>query len=363
MQIPGGGLYDLCTFCPSLCQDRCPVVAATASVTLSPQNKMSQGWLLARGQVPADDEVARTLYQCTGCLACHDACRHEVDVERGLFSLRAALVAEGVTPFGLERFEEDDSALVQAQRDAIPAEYFVPEAQAVLFAGCAALRDSPSVATDAFRAFKALGIEFVGVSDDAALCCGYPLYAGGYLQEFTFRARRVVSELRRYKTVVVLSPCCLYTLRTLYAAANVESIPRTLLALDLVAPLVEREARKGLGRRLAYHDNCFLGRHLDQYDLPRKVLTRVNGTPPVELRRARKDAMCCGAGGGWDRVAPGPSTEAARNLLEMAADAGVATVASSTCRCTAHLDQAGHDKVRVVDLMTLVADWAEQAPR
>jgi Fe-S oxidoreductase len=336
--------------------DRCPVVQATGSSTYSPQSKMLQGWLIGRGLVPADPDVARAAYQCTGCLACHEACLHGVDVEQGLFSLRAELVGAGVSPFDLATFREDEAGLAAAQEVAVPSEYFVPEARAVAFAGCAALRKSPGVVGDLFSAMKAVGIEFVGASPDAAICCGYPLHAGGYSREFAAQAERVAAAMRRYRTVVVLSPCCLYTFRTLYAAAGVTSLPRMVLAIEMLAPLLERVERPPLQTEVAYHDSCFLGRHLELYDLPRNIIERATGRPPLELRRNRAEAPCCGAGGAWDTTAAHESARAAGNVLDMARDAGASVLVSGASRCGVHMSGVGHD-VDVVDLISLIARW------
>src|SRR5262249_34784699 len=52
------------------------------------------------------------------------------------------------------------------------------------------------------------------------------------------------------------------------------------------------------GRRLTYHDRCFLGRWNDVYEQPRKVLNVVNGEGVSEMRRNRNRSFCCGGGGG-----------------------------------------------------------------
>ncbi|MBM4395948.1 MAG: (Fe-S)-binding protein, partial [Deltaproteobacteria bacterium] len=299
------GRFDLCTWCPELCMDRCVVAAVTGSNSATPRSKMALGWALERGLVKADADLARALHQCTGCLSCNEACKYRVDVEQALFDLRARLVREGVSPYARDVFETPTERLVAAQAAVVPEEMFVPEAQAVLFPGChALLDDGGSAVTDVLGVFKALGIEFVGASRDAAICCGYPLWAGGYAGDFADRARRVTAVLRRYRMVVAASPCCAYAMRTLYAAAGVTNAPRVTLALELIAPLVVRTAREPLGLAAAWHDSCFLGRHLGQYEMPREVVRHVNGRPAIELRRHGPDAPCCGAGGALDRTHP-----------------------------------------------------------
>jgi glycolate oxidase len=358
MPDTGDRTFDLCAFCPDLCLDRCPAATVSGSNVVSPQAKMLQGWLLARGLAEPSEDMARAVHACMGCLACHEACKYHVDVETGLFGLRERMVRARVSPFPQSLFDVPTRDLVEAQDAVVPAGMFVPEAQAVLFPGCDALQKGPATLAALLSVFRRLGIEFVGASRDAAICCGYPLHAGGYAEAFSERARRVTAVLRRYRMVVVVSPCCAYTMRSLYLAAGVAVPPRVVLALDLIAPLVLRARREALGLKLAYHDSCHLGRHLGQYDLPREVLAHVNGGPVIELRRSRASSQCCGAGGGYDVTSPADAKAVARSTLDLAADAGADVVATAGMPCAAHLAGAATRKgPAVTDVVTLVDRW------
>lgn len=51
------------------------------------------------------------------------------------------------------------------------------------------------------------------------------------------------------------------------------------------------------GKRITFHDPCYLGRANDVYEAPRSLIERL-GVALVEMKRHKKTALCCGAGGG-----------------------------------------------------------------
>jgi Fe-S oxidoreductase len=66
---------------------------------------------------------------------------------------------------------------------------------------------------------------------------------------------------------------------------------------------LDKEGKLSIGqneftnKRIVFHDPCYLGRANDEYEAPRKVLSKI-GSVSVEMRRNRSKALCCGAGGG-----------------------------------------------------------------
>lgn len=359
--------FDMCAFCPDLCLDQCPVVQATGSSAFSPHAKMLSGWLWKHGVVEGNEGLARLAFQCTGCQACFEVCEHKVDVASNLIKLRAEWFDAGLVPYDTTLIEKESGCpwplkkLVKEQARAVPRRYFVPEAQAVLFPGCTTLINRPALVRLTFLVLEALGIEFVAASESAAVCCGYPLYALGLRQDFSEHARKISKAFKKYKLVVVLSPCCAHTFRNLYPTES--PMPRVTTALELAAPLILRNGRNSLGISAAYHDSCFLSRHLGLTDLPREVLTHVLGMPPVELRRNRKNSACCGHGAAWELVSPAYAAKAAQQVLEMAADAGAQTLISASASCLCHLEssisqiQAQGKNFQLFEIFEVLGKW------
>ena len=68
------------------------------------------------------------------------------------------------------------------------------------------------------------------------------------------------------------------------------------------------EGGKFKGKRITFHDPCYLGRGNDIYEAPRDLLRKLE-VELVEMKRCKKDAMCCGAGGAQMFKEPEPGKE------------------------------------------------------
>ena len=86
-----------------------------------------------------------------------------------------------------------------------------------------------------------------------------------------------------------------------YSFSDVEKITPLIeegnyyIAID-EGKIVLKEGGAFKGKKITYHDSCYLGRANDIYDEPRELIGKMTGRF-VEMKRNRSFALCCGAGG------------------------------------------------------------------
>ncbi len=109
-----------------------------------------------------------------------------------------------------------------------------------------------------------------------------------------------------------------------------------------------------------YHDPCYLGRHNEIYDGPRKLLRSLPGLKLVEMVRSRDRSFCCGGGDIilWHEIEK-EDMRMADKRIQMARDAGANKIVTACPFCLIHFEDAIktgglEDEMGVVDLMELL---------
>jgi len=132
-------------------------------------------------------------------------------------------------------------------------------------------------------------------------CSGDPAKRAGNEFLFQMQAMQNISILNGYeiKKIVTGCPHCFNTIKNEYPAlgGNYEVIHHTQLVQELIDQgRLKVQGGEFKGKKIVFHDPCYLGRGNNVYEAPRKLIESLD-TELVEMKRSRSKGLCCGAGG------------------------------------------------------------------
>jgi Fe-S oxidoreductase len=172
----------------------------------------------------------------------------------------------------------------------------------LFWVGCAgSFDDRAKKITKAFvKILNSAKINFAVLGTEES-CTGDPAKRAG--NEFLFQMQAIsnIEILNAYeiKKIVTTCPHCFNTLKNEYPelGGNYEVVHHTQFLMDLVDEgKITIEGGKFEGKRLTFHDPCYLGRANGIYEAPRKLIEKLD-VELVEMKRCKSNALCCGAGG------------------------------------------------------------------
>ncbi len=197
------------------------------------------------------------------------------------------------------------------------------------------------------------------------MCTGDPARRAGNEFMFQMMAYQNIQLLDGYgiKKIVTACPHCFNIFKNEYPelGGNYEVIHHSVFLQNLIddGKIIMKEGGSFKGKKITYHDSCYLGRANNIYEAPRKVLQALD-IELVEMKRCKSNGLCCGAGGaqmfkeeekGDIRI----NNERTRDALE----SGAAIIAAACPFCNTMLSDGvklneKEDQVKVMDIAEIL---------
>lgn len=240
--------------------------------------------------------------------------------------------------------------------------------EVLFWVGCAgSFDDRYKRVTKAFvKILNAVGIDFAVLGTEET-CTGDPARRAGNEFLFQMQAMSNIQVLNAYnvKKIVTACPHCFNTIKNEYPelGGSYEVIHHSTFLQQLIEEgKIKLEGGGSFkGKKITYHDSCYLGRANNIYEAPRSVLEALDADL-VEMKRCRSTGLCCGAGGGQMFKEPEPGKKDINvERTEEALATGASTIAVACPFCMTMMSDGVKNKereadVNVKDLAELIAE-------
>jgi Fe-S oxidoreductase len=336
----GGDAFKRCFQC-GLCDTVCP---------WNRVRTFSMRKIVREATFGLTDIESEDIWRCTTCGRCPQRCPRDVQQIQSGVALRRIATEYQVFPKAVKPVRtasasliDEGNPLTEARKDranwaeGLSVQPFTEGMEILYFPGCYLSYDPrlKKVARATANILNRAGVDF-GILGTKENCCGESIRKAGDEELFKRLARENIKTFIDHgvQKILVSSPHCYHTFKNEYPAfrVNFEVVHISQFLFELL-----REGRLELsheyGKKVAYHDPCYLGRHNGIFDEPRGVLRGVPGLVLKELPDSRLDSLCCGGGGGriWMETPKGERFSELR--LAQALEVGAEVLATACPYC------------------------------
>jgi glycolate oxidase subunit GlcD len=363
-----------CIMC-GFCRAGCPTYGETSLESINARGRVILAYHLLTGTLKPSEELAERFYKCTTCLNCNAVCPAGVKVPDIIQAARKRLVEAGYLPpvhqTLMQSIEENGNPFGEAKEkraDIYPSEFKSKgKAPTLLFFGCVASYQDINLIPSTLKIMNKANIDYMTLGNEEH-CCGYISYLVGDQKEFERCIKNNLSRFEQMGLKEIVTTCagCYRTFKDLYPKYNGLSNIQVFHTVEYLEKLITNGKltfKNGSKMKVAYHDPCDIGRHMNIYDPPRNVIKAIPSVELIEFPQNRNLAKCCGGGGGLKAYDNEMSSEIAYKRVQQASDIGADTIVSACPACKSNLQLAAvrlrkekKGRIKVLDITELVAE-------
>lgn len=351
------------------CKTSCATYAVSALEPLSARGRNTLSLALIDGTIDELGVLAKRFLACTLCGFCKETCPLKINTPEIIRSFRKYFVKKGFSepfaekivfsmqknsnPYGVQK-----EMMARWAKD-IP---FSKKSKILFYSGCVYPYKYPKILKSIVQTIQEIVDVKMNVIFDE-VCCGHPLFAMGYQDEFEELVKKNVMLFLKndVETIVTACPTCSETLSRYveyYGQANF----KVYHAIEYVSEFIEKgnfDFRSDIDQSLkvTYHDPCHLARYRRVINEPRKVIKSISGLEFREMSHTKFETRCCGGGGEMAVVEPRLAVEIAKNRLKEATELNVDAVITACPTCKSMFDlvvKREKAKLLILDIFELL---------
>ncbi len=364
-----------CKFTGDYSDFNCPSYRKFSFETYAPGGRM---WLIhawLNDEIKNSDRFQEILFSCATCANCVEHCvfTFSDDLVNIFIAAKEEMVNKGIIPPEVRDYLKSINISGNPYKEPADERGKWADGTAIqtydgqdylLYIGCVGSYDerAKKIARAVGNILIKAGLS-IGILGNREQCDGNEVRALGETGLFQHLAEQNIALFKELgvKKIITLDPHSFNSFKKDYPDLGGEF--EIYHYTQILAPLIQAKKMplKEYKARVTFHDPCYLGRHNEEYDAPRKILKAIPAIELIEMDQNRENAFCCGGGGGnfFTDILGGGEDSPSRIRVGQSLDTGARIIAVACPQCAKMLDDAIkveelEDKLEVLDIAEIV---------